>query len=162
MSDELMPRDDGLVVATAAQLPQSEIREFLAFLVAGEEYAVELARIREIVSAPAITTVPRSSKDVIGICSVRGLLVTVIDLRRRLRVPEAPASRHSRILLSQTDSGEVVGLFVDEVKHVVRLRSSEIEIAHAVLGNDLSEYVMGIGRSDGDVIVLLDLRSITE
>lgn len=135
-------------------------REFLSFRLDADTYAVALAGIREIVSPPPVTEVPRAAPDVIGICSVRGLLVTVIDLRRRLRLPEAPPSRLSRILLANTEPGEVVGLFVDEVRQVVRLGASELELTANVLGGDLADHVLGVGRPDGDFVVLLDLNRI--
>ena len=91
---------------------------------------------------------------------MRGLLVTVIDLRRRLRLLEAVPSRQSRILLANMDSGEVVGLFVDEVRQVVRLGAQEIEVTANVLGGELSDHVLGVGRPDGEFVVLLDLDSI--
>lgn len=138
----------------------SGLREFLSFRLAADIYAVELARIREIVTPPPLTTVPRAPVDVIGICSVRGLLITVVDLRRRLRLPEAASTRLSRILLATTDSGEVVGLFVDEVRQVVRLASQEIEVTANVLGGELSDHVVGVGRPDGEFVVLLDLGSM--
>jgi purine-binding chemotaxis protein CheW len=138
----------------------SRLREFLAFNLASDTYGLELARIREIVSPPPITEVPRAASDVVGVCSVRGLLVTVIDLRRRLRLEERPTTRLSRILLGYTDSGEVVGLLVDEVLQVVRLNESEIELASTVLGGDMSDHVMGIGRPAGDLIVLLNLSTM--
>ncbi|HEX4337531.1 MAG TPA: chemotaxis protein CheW [Polyangiaceae bacterium] len=141
---------------------QSGLREFLSFRLGNDAYAVELARIREIVSSPPVTEVPRSPSDIVGICSVRGLLVTVVDLRQRLGLPEAPATRLSRILLTNTDSGEVVGLLVDEVRHVIRLSSAEIEVTGSVLGADLSDHVLGVGRPDGDFVVLLDLASMVE
>jgi purine-binding chemotaxis protein CheW len=137
-----------------------EVVEFLVFVLAGDLYAIELTRVREILSSPPLTPVPRASRDVLGICSVRGLLVTVVDLRRRLGLAEPPESRRARILLTQTSWGEVVGLFVDEVKQVVRFASSGIEVASTVLGADISEYVMGIARPGGAVIILLDLPSI--
>jgi purine-binding chemotaxis protein CheW len=137
------------------------IQEFLIFTLAGDPYAVELARVREIVSPPTLTEVPRSAADVMGVCSVRGLLVTVIDLRRRLKVAERPQTRFSRILLAHADSGEVIGLFVDEVRHVVRLNGNDVELAHAVLGGDVSDHVLGIGRVLGEVIVVLNMGSVT-
>lgn len=134
-------------------------REFLSFTLAGDVYAVELAKIREIVSPPPLTPVPRAPKDIIGVCSVRGLLVTVMDLRRRLRLVERPPTRLTRILLANTES-EVIGLVVDEVRQVVRMAESEVELTANVLGVDLSEHVLGIGRPGGEVIVLLELESI--
>jgi purine-binding chemotaxis protein CheW len=141
---------------------QAGLREFLSFRLGADVYAVELARIREIVSSPPLTEVPRSPSDVVGICSVRGLLVTVVDLRQRLGLTAAPPTKLSRILLANTDSGEVVGLLVDEVRHVVRLSNAEIELSASVLGADLSDHVLGVGRPEGDFVVLLDLASMVE
>jgi purine-binding chemotaxis protein CheW len=141
---------------------QPGLREFLSFRLGTDAYAVELARIREIVSSPPVTEVPRSPSDIVGICSVRGLLVTVVDLRQRLGLPQIPPTKLSRILLTNTDSGEVVGLLVDEVRHVIRLSSAEIEVSGSVLGADLSDHVLGVGRPDGEFVVLLDLASMVE
>ena len=133
------------------------VREFLMFSLAGELYGVELTRIKEILSPPPITVVPRAPSNVIG---VRGLLVTVLDLRRTLRLEERSLTRRGRILLGEADSGEVIGLLVDEVRHVVRLAATEIEPAATALGGDVSEFVMGIGRPAGEFLILLDLPSI--
>ena len=138
------------------------VREFLAFALAGELYGVELTRIREILSPPPITPVPRAPREVIGVCSVRGLLVTVVDLRRRLRLPERQSTRRARILLTTADSGEVIGLFVDEVRQVMRLGESEIEVASSVLGGEVSEHVLGIARPGEHLLILLDLGSIVK
>jgi purine-binding chemotaxis protein CheW len=136
------------------------VREFLVFSLAGELYGVELTGIKEILSPPPITPVPRSGRDVVGVCSVRGLLVTVLDLRRRLRLEERPVGRRTRILLAMAQSGEVTGLLVDDVRQVVRLAESEIEIAAAALGGDVAEHVMDVGRPGGVFLVLLDLKAI--
>ena len=138
------------------------LREFLSFRLGADVYAVELARIREIVSPPPLTEVPRASRDIVGVCSVRGLLVTVVDTRRRLRLTEEASTRLTRILLANTDSGEIVGLLVDEVRQVVRLSGGEIEVTANVLGGELSDHVLGVGRPEGDFLVLLDLASIVE
>ncbi len=136
------------------------VTEFLAFFLAGEIYAVPLTKIREILSPPPITEVPRAPRNVVGVCSVRGLLVTVIDLRRRLVVEESPTTRRTRILLTETDAGEIVGLLVDGVDQVIRLTEDEIELASTVLGGEVSEHVLGIGRPPGLEIILLDLSSV--
>jgi purine-binding chemotaxis protein CheW len=136
------------------------VREFLVFCIGPELYGVDLTRIREILSPPPITPVPRSTPDVVGVCSVRGLLVTVIDLRLKLSREARPLGRRARILLAMTDTGEVVGLLVDEVRQVVRLADAEIEPSASALGGDFSEHVVGIGRPDGMFLVLLDLSRI--
>jgi purine-binding chemotaxis protein CheW len=136
------------------------VREFLTFKLGDELYGVELTRIKEILSPPPITDVPRAGREVLGVCSVRGLLVTVIDLRRRLSLAERANTRRTRILLVTSEWGEVMGLLVDEVRQVVRLAENEVEMAAAALGGDVAEYVLGVGRPQGMFIVLLDLRAI--
>ncbi len=136
------------------------LREFLMFVVGGELFGIELTGIREILSPPPITPVPRSNREILGVCSVRGLLVTVLCLRRKLRLSEMPTGRRSRILLTSSAGGETMGLLVDEVRQVVRLQPAEIEPAAGTLGNDASEHVIGVARPPGSFVVLLDLASI--
>jgi chemotaxis signal transduction protein len=133
----------------------------LTFSLGDDLFGVDLARIKEILSLPPITLVPRAPRSIVGICSVRGLLVSVMDLRLRLGLEARPRTRRARILLVTTDHGEVVGLLVDEVRHVVRLSEEELELTPA-LGGDMSEHVLGVGRSQGEFIVLLDLAAVVE
>ena len=105
------------------------VREFLTFALGEDAFGVELARIKEILSPPPITPVPRAPADVVGVCSVRGLLVTVVDLKARLRLAERTQTRRPRILLAIAPSGEPVGLWVDEVRQVVRLGEEDIRWA---------------------------------
>jgi len=134
--------------------------EFLAFTLGGDLYAVELGKVREILSPPPITEVPRTAPGILGLCSVRGLLVTVIDLRQRIGLPAAAVTRRSRILLVRSGDGEVLGLLVDEVRQVVRLSEADVELASTVLGGDVAEHVVGIGRAPGAEFILLDLASV--
>jgi purine-binding chemotaxis protein CheW len=123
---------------------EAGMREFLAFVVASETYALPLSCIREILRVPSVTPVPRASKDVLGIISVRGQVTTLIDLRQRLRVQVAPVSSRTRVLL--VDQGdEILGLLCDRVQQVHRLSEREVELS-SVLGAEAASYVMGIGR----------------
>jgi len=144
--------------------------EYLAFALAGQIYAVPVAHVAEILRPPPITEVPRAPHTVRGIISVRGKLVTIIDMRRRFHLEEearflledAPIEPKARILLTEV-VGEPLGLLVDEVRQVWRLAEEEIEPAD-VLGNDQPAYIAGIGRpaGAGEVLILLDLRPILE
>lgn len=151
--------------------------EYLAFLLGGDVYAAPVALIREILKPPPLTPVPRAPHHILGIVSVRGQLVTVVDLRRRLRLMEAPGSRKTRILLVDATDGEVMGVLVDEVLQVYRLSESEIEPAAVALGGEVAGYIAGIARPaiaavarvpgvapasglDASVVILLDLRAV--
>jgi purine-binding chemotaxis protein CheW len=160
----------------AHQLDRGPRTEYLAFKLAGEVYAAPVALIREILKPPMLTPVPRATAAVMGIVSVRGQVVTVIDLRRRLRLLESAATRRTRILLANATGGELLGLYVDEVLQVYRLAESEIEHAAAALGGDVASYISGIARpahqagpgaasakqsgTEASVIILLDLRAV--
>lgn len=147
--------------------------EYLAFALAGETYAAPVSLVREIVKPPPLTPVPRAPEATMGIVSVRGQLVTVIDLRRRLRLAEQPPTRRTRILLVEAPWGEMLGLYVDEVLQVYRLAEAEIEHAATALGGDVAGYIAGIARpiqqtgqeetggvAQPPVIILLDLQAI--
>jgi purine-binding chemotaxis protein CheW len=138
--------------------------EYLAFGLAGETYAVRIAHVAEILRPPPITEVPRAPSTVLGVISVRGKLVTVVDLRRRFYLAPASIDRKSRILLADPGTGEQVGLLVDDVQQVWRLASEEIEAA-SVLGGEQAPHIAGIGRpaaSGGVMLILLELRPIVE
>jgi purine-binding chemotaxis protein CheW len=131
--------------------PRSELQNakgalaLLSFSLDGELYAVPLDDIQSIITVPELTDVPRSHGCILGICSVRGVLVTVIDLRRRMRVAERPATRQARILL--TNSGEeTLGLLVDSVHRVARVSLEQFEHTATLIGEDTTEHVSGIAR----------------
>jgi purine-binding chemotaxis protein CheW len=125
-------------------LPEEQTYEYLGFTLADESYALPLTSIREILKVPPVTQVPRAPHDVLGIVSVRGRVTTVIDLRRRLRMPESPMTKSTRVLLVDEGS-EILGALVDGVLSVVRLSEEEVELAVNV-GSDTADYVLGIGR----------------
>ncbi|MCU0657834.1 MAG: chemotaxis protein CheW [Polyangiaceae bacterium] len=135
------------------------VTEFLALRLGSEIYGVPLTHVREILVAPPLTQVPRAPHDVLGIINVRGHLVTVIDLKRRLGLPDLEPPRKGRVLLVPGPEGELLGLSVDEVLQVYRLSESEIEPA-GVLGGNVAEHVAGIGRRDGALLILLSPRAL--
>jgi purine-binding chemotaxis protein CheW len=134
--------------------------EYLAFKLGTDTYAVPIGEVREILKLPPVTEVPRAPNEIVGVVSVRGLLVTVISLRARLRLQPYETARKGRILLAMGAHDEVIGLYVDEVLQVYRLAESEIEVAATVLGGRLGDYIVGIGRPEGALLTLLDLRPI--
>jgi len=143
--------------------PGERRTEYLAFRLGDDTYGVRIEHIAEILKPPPITPIPRAAAKVLGIMSVRGRLVTVMDLRGRFGHPATPMGRRTRILLSEV-GGETLGVLVDEVRQVHRLGDKEIEPA-AALGSDQPPYVLGVGRpkedaAPGAIIILLDLAEM--
>lgn len=132
----------------ASRLNPNEViaKEYLSFFLDAEVYGLDLSRIQAIIVVPELTEVPRAPRAVVGICSVRGVLVTVVDLRRRMQLAERPLTRQARILLTTTRDDEAIGLLVDGVRHVVRPKPDQVELTAPVFGNELTEHVIGIAR----------------
>jgi purine-binding chemotaxis protein CheW len=150
----------GSASGEAGVVPKNNFQEYLVLTLGKEPYAIELSAVREIVNLPALTEVPRSAPDILGVCSVRGLLVTVVDLRRRLNLAAAAPERGARILLTQSPVGEDVGLLVDEVKQVVKLSYSELEPVQEMMAEP-SPHIRGVFHLSGQVVILLNAQSVS-
>ena len=155
----------------APRVGDSQRVEYLAFRLAGDSYGVRISMVAEILRPPPITEVPRAPRSVVGVMSVRGRLVTIVDARRRLGLAESSHDGRTRILLVDIKTDELVGLLVDEVLQVYRLGENEIEPA-SVLGGDQPPHILGIGRpaalreasgaraSNSSIIVLIDVTTL--
>jgi purine-binding chemotaxis protein CheW len=155
---DLVPRGAGAQPRRGLKLRGPRV-EYLAFRLGTDTYAVPIGEVREILKLPPVTEVPRAPREIMGVVSVRGLLVTVMDLKRRLRVTPADITKKGRILLVMGAESEVIGLYVDEVLQVYRLAESEVEVSGSTLGK-LGDYVVGIGRPEGALLILVDLGPI--
>ncbi len=133
--------------------------ELLAFAVADEEYAVPIVGVQEIIKVPLITEVPRTGRAVLGIISLRGTIVPVLDLRRVLELEETPPSRPSRILVVRTEE-DPVGLLVDRVNSVVRLDGSQLEATPRAIRRQTSDFVRGVGRLGSRLVIVLDVNAV--
>jgi len=144
----------------ATTVVEEAMREFLGFRLGEQDYAVELAQIREIVKLPPITEVPRTPPEVAGVMSLRGEVMPVFDLRRRLRLKSAPArpGRAARVVIVDLGEGPA-GLLVDAVNGVARLRDAAIEPPPPGLGIE-TDYLVGIGRQKDRMYVLLNLAAV--
>lgn len=134
-------------------------REWLTFLLGGEEYGVAIDQVREVLKAPAITEVPRAPAHVLGVIMVRGEVIAVFDPRRRLGLPPAGPGRTARVLVCDAGDG-ARGLLVDAVSQVVRLAPSAVEARPAGVGRGSGECITGIGREGDRLFALLDLAEV--
>lgn len=135
------------------------VAELLAFWVGDEEYAVDILEIQEIIKVPIITDVPRTGRKVLGIISLRGVIVPVLDLRRALSLGEAPVARTSRILVLRAD-GDPIGVLVDRVTSVVRLEREAIEPMPRSMARESSELLRGVGRIGDRLLIVLEHTAI--
>jgi chemotaxis signal transduction protein len=165
-SPEELELDDGLRLMAPggegeAARRQQPLQEYLSFRLANESYAISILYIKEIIKLPLITAVPRTESVILGILSLRGMVVPLIDLRLRLGLTAAPTTRKSRVLIVQ-HADDLIGLLVDEVQNVIRLSEDQIEGAPSVFGRMEGDNILGVGRSEGEMYTLLNLASVTQ
>lgn len=99
----------------------------LLTLLASEEYAVPVERVREVVPLRRVTPMPRVPRAVLGLVALRGEMVQVVDLRVRLGLEPSAPSRRRRIVVLHGQDGQVAGLLVDAVREVLRVPEQALE-----------------------------------
>jgi purine-binding chemotaxis protein CheW len=134
-------------------------RQFVVFELGAELYAVDIARVHEIIRLQSITRVPRSPAYVEGVINLRGKVIPVVDLRRRFGLPVAEHTRASRIVVVEIGE-QVVGIVVDAVSEVLRVNTALIEPPSPVVAGVDSEYLEAIARLPERLLILLDLDRV--
>jgi purine-binding chemotaxis protein CheW len=135
----------------------------LTFRLGREEYGVEILKVREIVGLMDITAVPRTSAHVRGVVNLRGKIIPVVDLRRKLGLPEIAASRENCIIIVIVRSGEaevLVGLLVDAVNEVLWIGEGEVDPLPDIGDGEALEFVRGLAKVRGRVVILLDIDKV--
>jgi purine-binding chemotaxis protein CheW len=132
----------------------------VGFRVGTEVFGVPIALVHEIVRVPEITSVPDAPGYVQGVINLRGKIVSVIDLRRRFGEKETKPSKKNRILVAEA-AGKLVGLIVDSASEVLKIPENEIELP-PVFDQGENNYVIGLGKLNGRLIILVDLNKILQ
>ena len=104
--------------------------QFLTFLIADEEYAIEIVHIREILAHTPLTRVPRAPDFISGVMNLRGLVVPVVDLRVKLGMPATVVTPQTCVIIIEIDTENgrtTMALLADEVRQVIELGQDEIE-----------------------------------
>jgi purine-binding chemotaxis protein CheW len=133
----------------------------IIFRVGAEEFAVDILLVKEVVMMREITPVPETALFVEGVMNLRGILVPVVDLRKRLRARRVADSVDQRILIARFDQ-KLIGLIVDGTSEVVRVSRDMIEPAPDIIRELEADYVAGIVNLNERFITLMDLeRALT-
>jgi purine-binding chemotaxis protein CheW len=136
--------------------------ELLTFIIAGEQYAVDIERIVEIVTPRAVTRIPNADSSVEGIMSLRGTIVTLVDVRRKLRHREAGEANDDTRIVVVDFHHEIIGFLVDRVLRVVKAAAGDIERHPVVHATELDDSVRGVFRAAGALTILLDLDKLLD
>jgi purine-binding chemotaxis protein CheW len=137
-----------------------EATEHLAtFFLAGEEYGVDVRLVQEIIRLSLITQVPRAPQFVKGVINLRGRIIPVIDLKRKLGLGEVEPTKQARIVVVKVRE-RLMGLLVDGASQVLKVPVSLIEAApEEVVEIDVS-YIRGVAKLEKRLIILVDLQKV--
>jgi purine-binding chemotaxis protein CheW len=124
-----------------------------------ETYGVPISIVREIVRVPEITAVPNAQRYVEGVINLRGRIISVVDLRKRFGETEIENNKKNRIVVVELEN-RTVGLIVNAASEVLKIPPSDIEPPSSVFLNGEVDYVTGVGKLHGRLVILLDLNKV--
>lgn len=155
--------NDWQSIARAAAAPRDAddselLRELLVFRLNGDPYALPVERVREIVRMRSITPMPRVPEEVRGVIALRGEVLQVVDLHRRLGLPPSDSTPRARIIVLHGDDGRMAGWLVDSVEEVLRV--SEDAIRPTAPGE--SEAIAALCARGSEFVSLLDVERAME
>lgn len=134
-------------------------REWLTFSLGREEYALDIEGVVEIIKPRSISPIPRVPDYILGIMSLRGVILPVFDLKQRLKLGQVVEGPENRIVVCQAGD-RIAGLLVDNISQVVRLSERNIEPPPSLMPDLDVELVAGVGRYQGHFLILLNLGGI--
>lgn len=135
-------------------------KQLVVFQLAGELYGADIAVVREVTPMQRVTKVPRTPRYIEGVTNLRGRVIPVIDLRRRLSLPAGNVTKATRIAVAELDGGQV-GMIVDAVSEVLRIPLGSVEQTSPVLNAGVdAQYIKGVVKLGNRLVILLDLAKV--
>lgn len=142
---------------------ENDGRQFLSFLLNGEEYGVDILRVQELRGWTPVTPVPDMPDYLQGVLNLRGAIIPVIDLRIRFGLPVPEYGPTTVVIVVKVDSGNserVMGIIVDAVAETYTLSTSSIQPAPQVGGVINPEFITGLVSQEDTMIVLMDVDEL--
>ncbi|MBV5339942.1 MAG: purine-binding chemotaxis protein CheW [Deltaproteobacteria bacterium] len=135
-----------------------ELIQLVSFMLADEEYGVEVLKVREIIRMPTITKMPNVPQHVEGIINLRGKVIPIISMRRRFGLVENQNSSQTRIIIMDV-VGSLTGFIVDAVSEVIRIHSSEIQPPPSMVlsGGIGQEFITGVFNHAERLLIIMDI-----
>jgi len=134
--------------------------QFLTFMLAGEEYGVDILRVQEIKGWDAVTNIPNTPEYIRGVINLRGTIVPIVDLRLRFNMDKMEYGPTTVVIVLKVKSDEksrIMGIVVDGVSDVYNIPSEEIREAPDFGSGIDTDFVMGLASVEEKMVILLDI-----
>lgn len=138
-------------------------KQFLTFTLGDEIFAVEIAKVREVLDYTKVTKIPRTPEFLLGVINLRGSVVPVVDMRIKFKIPPIDKTVQTCIVIMEiTLEGEsvVLGALVDSVREVLELEPGQIEPAPKIGTRLKTEFIYGMGKRDDNFIIILNIDKV--
>ena len=130
-------------------------RQLCTFYLNGHFFGVDVQSVQEVIRYQEMTRVPLAPRDVSGLINLRGQIVTAIDLRRRLGLPDRPSDRKPMNVVVRADDG-VISMLVDEIGDVQEVRDDSFEPPPETLRGEARNLIRGTYKLDNRLLLVLD------
>jgi len=133
--------------------------QVVGFRIGRETFGLPISIVREIVRVPEITSVPNAPDYIEGVINLRGRIIPVVDLRKRFGDKSFERNKKNRIVVVELQS-RAVGLIVNSASEVLRIPPTDIDEPHNLFKEGELNYITGIGKLNGRLVILLDLGKV--
>lgn len=135
--------------------------QLVGFNIASEQFGVDILMVQEIIRSAKVTAVPNSPEFVEGVINLRGNIIPVVDLRKRLYLYTEGADSKRPWVLILNISDRVVGFIVDEVTHVIKMSDDSVQPPPDIVISGLeSQYIQGVCKVDDSLLVILNFSRV--
>jgi len=141
----------------------TEQTQYLTFYLAGEEYAIGILQVKEILEYDTLTKVPQTPPSIRGVINLRGSVVPVVDLAAKFGLPASPVTKRTCIVIVEVDlAGQrtVMGVLADAVSQVMDLTAADIEAPPAFGTSVRVDYLQGMGKVGKKFVLILDVDRV--
>ena len=144
---------------------EADTEQYLTFMLAGEEYGVDILRVQEIKGWDRVTPIPNTPMYVLGVINLRGTVVPVLDLRARFDLPAIEVGPTTVVIvlkIKSQDHERTLGVVVDAVSEVYNVSDDVIGPTPDFGGEISTEFVKGLARVDDKMVILLDVDNLID
>jgi purine-binding chemotaxis protein CheW len=134
---------------------EQAVRQFVGFRLDGEDYAIAITKIREIILMKPITRLPHVPESIEGLINLRGTVIPIINLRKRFGLPARPLDDETRTIVV-TVHDKTVGCIVDEVTQVMRITADQIQGVPVSMASVARRFIAGLARLEDRLLIILD------
>lgn len=141
----------------------TETRQYLTFRLGGEVFALDVAKVREVLDLTAITKIPQTPDFMRGVINLRGSVVPVADLRLCFGMERGEDTKNSCIIVVEVQLGgdvAVIGALADSVEEVLDLEPDQIEPPPRIGMQIRTDFILGMGKREAQFLMILDIDRV--